>query len=100
MDRPISKRILHVVTNRGHYDDPRHPTGLWLSELTHAWDVFEVEGHVQDIVSPAGGCAPLEPRALKRPLLDASARALAGRSVADGALGPDRRHWRHRPDRL
>ena len=37
----MTKRILNVVTNVGHYDDPSHPTGLWLSELTHAWDVFE-----------------------------------------------------------
>jgi len=29
-------RILHVVTNVAHYDDPAHATGLWLSELTHA----------------------------------------------------------------
>lgn len=27
----MAKRILHVVTNIGHYDDPSHPTGLWLS---------------------------------------------------------------------
>lgn len=32
----MKKRILHVVTNVSHYDDASHPTGLWLSELTHA----------------------------------------------------------------
>ncbi len=26
------------------YDDASHPTGLWLSELTHAWHVFEERG--------------------------------------------------------
>ncbi len=72
------KRILHIVTNTGHYADPGHPTGLWLSELTHAWDAFAAEGHAQDIASPAGGQVPLEPRALKWPLLDASARAWLG----------------------
>lgn len=71
----MSRRILHVVTNVAHYDDPAHPTGLWLSELTHAWDVFEEKGFQQRIVSPKGGATPLEPRALKWPLLDASARA-------------------------
>ena len=40
----MSKRILHVVSNVSHYEDPAHPTGLWLSELTHAWDVFAAQG--------------------------------------------------------
>lgn len=71
----MTKRILHVVSNVAHYDDPSHPTGLWLSELTHAWDLFEEKGFEQRIVSPGGGRSPLEPRALKWPLLDASAKA-------------------------
>ncbi|MGX1510660.1 hypothetical protein [Streptomyces collinus] len=28
----MTKRVRNVVTNVGHYDDPSHPTGLWLSE--------------------------------------------------------------------
>ncbi|QNP47937.1 type 1 glutamine amidotransferase domain-containing protein [Diaphorobacter aerolatus] len=68
-------RILHVVTNVAHYDDPAHATGLWLSELTHAWDVFAAQGYQQQLVSPLGGAVPLEPRALKWPLFDASAKA-------------------------
>ncbi|MCO7486966.1 type 1 glutamine amidotransferase domain-containing protein [Stenotrophomonas maltophilia] len=71
----MTRRILHVVSNVAHYDDPSHPTGLWLSELTHAYDLFEGQGHAQSIVSPKGGVSPLEPRALKWPLLDASAKA-------------------------
>ena len=71
----MPKYIIHVVTNVAHYDDPSEPTGLWLSELTHAWDHFEMKGYDQVIVSPRGGQAPLEPRALKWPLLDASAKA-------------------------
>jgi putative intracellular protease/amidase len=71
----MAKRILHVVTNHGHYADPNEPTGLWLSELTHAYDIFEANGYEQRIVSPKGGTSPLEPRALKWPLLDASAKA-------------------------
>lgn len=68
-------RILNVVTNVGHYDDPSHPTGLWLSELSHAWDVFAEHGFEQTIVSPAGGAVPLEPRSLKFPSYDHSAKA-------------------------
>lgn len=76
----MSKRVLHVVSNVAHYADPSEPTGLWLSELTHAWDVFAAKGFEQRIVSPKGGVSPLEPRALKWPLLDASAKAW----LADG----------------
>lgn len=72
--RDVEQRILHVVRNVSHYADPSHPTGLWLSELTHAWDVFAARGYEQHIVSPKGGVSPLEPRA-KWPLLDASAKA-------------------------
>lgn len=71
----MTKRILHVVTNVAHYTDPSEPTGLWLSELTHAWDVFAAKGFEQRIVSPNGGLSPLEPRALRWPLLDASAKS-------------------------
>lgn len=70
----MSRRILHVVTNVAHYDDPAEPTGLWLSELTHAYDVFAGKGYEQRLVSPKGGVSPLEPRALKWPLLDSPAK--------------------------
>ncbi len=79
----MTKRILHVASNVAHYDDPSHPTGLWLSELTHAWDVFAAAGFEQEIVSPAGGTVPLEPRAMKWPNIDASAKA-----------------WRDAPDKM
>lgn len=71
----MTKRILHVVTNVAHYADPSEPTGLWLSELTHAWYIFAAKGHEQRLVSPKGGAAPLEPRALKWPNIDATAKA-------------------------
>ncbi|MFV0458935.1 MAG: type 1 glutamine amidotransferase domain-containing protein [Actinomycetales bacterium] len=69
-----AKQILNVVTNVGQYDDG-HPTGLWLSELTHAWHVFAEHGFEQTLVSPTGGAVPLEPRALKFPNYDRTARA-------------------------
>lgn len=79
----MAKRILHVVSNVSHYADRNQPTGLWLSELTHAYDIFAERGFAQCIVSPKGGRSPLEPRALRWPLLDASARA-----------------WLHDPERM
>lgn len=74
----MTKRILNVVTNVAHYEDPDHPTGLWLSELTHAWRVFDEHGFEQTLVSPAGGKVPLEPRALKFPNFDKTAKAWRG----------------------
>lgn len=71
----MTKRILNVVTNVGHYDDPSHKTGLWLSELTHSWEVFDSNGFEQTLVSPQGGAVPLEPRSLKFPNYDKTAKA-------------------------
>lgn len=71
----MTKRILNVVTNVSHYEDPSEPTGLWLSELTHAYHVFAKAGYEQTIVSPKGGASPLEPRSLKFPNYNRSAKA-------------------------
>ena len=89
----MTKRILNVVTNVAHYDDPGHPTGLWLSELTHAWDAFDEAGFEQTLVSPAGGAVPLEPRALKFPNYDKTAKAWRASSkkmaLLENTLSPD-----------
>ena len=77
----MTKRILNVVTNVSHYEDPSEATGLWLSELTHAYHVFSEAGYDQTIVSPKGGLSPVEPRSLKFPNYDKSAKAWK----ADGA---------------
>ena len=71
----MTKRILNVVTNVAHYEDPSELTGLWLSELTHAYHVFAEAGYDQTIVSPKGGLSPLEPRSLKFPNYHKSAKA-------------------------
>ncbi|MCM1959150.1 type 1 glutamine amidotransferase domain-containing protein [Acinetobacter modestus] len=60
----MSKRILHVVTNVAQYEGIDQPTGLWLGELTHAYDEFEKQNYIQDIVSPLGGKSPIEPKSL------------------------------------
>ena len=90
----MTKRILHVVTNVAHYDDPSHTTGLWLSELTHAWDVFEEHSYEQALVSPAGGAVPLEPRSLKFPNYDKTAKAWrsdpAKMALLENTANPDR----------
>jgi len=73
--------------------DPSHPTGLWLSELAHAWEVFEERGFEQTIVSPNGGPSPLEPRSLKFPTYDKTAKAWhhdpARMALLENTLSPD-----------
>lgn len=85
--------VLHVVTNVAHYDDPAHPTGLWLSELVHAWEVFARRGFRQTIVSPLGGRSPLEPRSLTFPTYDRATRAwhrdFARMALLETTLCPD-----------
>ena len=54
-------RILNVVTNVGHYDDPAHPTGLWLSELTHAWRIFEELSESHPLMTAPPAAPPRKP---------------------------------------
>lgn len=92
-DNKPAKKILLVVTNVDRYDDPKHPTGLWISELTHAYDVFAANGFQQTIISPKGGKSPLEPRSLKWPVYDASAKSWVNdkekMALLDSTLKPE-----------
>ena len=66
-----SRKALIVVTNHSDFEHPKaEPTGLWLSELTHFYDVFEAAGIHMDIISPQGGEIPIESRSLAWPMLD------------------------------
>ncbi len=59
-----SNRILIVVTNADEFRKAGWRTGLWLSELTHFWDVAEQAGYAMDIASPSGGKVPIDPESL------------------------------------
>ncbi len=61
---PKTNKILIIVTNTGEYEKAGFRTGLWLSELTHFWDVLEKSGYQMDIASPSGGYVPLDPESL------------------------------------
>lgn len=68
-------KALVLVTNHSDFEDPKaDPTGLWLSELTHFYDVFEDAGIPMDIVSLKGGKIPIDGRSLKRVVLNKAAR--------------------------
>ena len=57
-------KVLIVCTNHDSYPVKSGKTGLWLSELTHFYDVMVKRRVLVDIVSPIGGKIPLDERSL------------------------------------
>ena len=93
----MTKRILHIVTNVGQYEGIDRPTGLWLGELTHAYDEFEKKNYIQEIVSPKGGKSPLEPKSLGSFVADDSVLARKNSpefmELLDNTLKPSEVNW-------
>ncbi len=76
--RQSAQRVLVVVTNHADYPSRQDKTGLWLTELTHFWDVLQEAGIAMDITSPNGGKSPLDERSLSNFYLDDAARSHLG----------------------
>jgi putative intracellular protease/amidase len=57
-------KVLIVLTNAAKYEKVDAPTGLWLSELTHFYDVLVENKVAVDFVSPDGGYVPVDPQSL------------------------------------
>ncbi len=72
---PSLGKILVVMTNHSAYPTRSDHTGLWLTELTHFYDIAQMAGYDMDFVSPQGGAVPLDERSLKPIYLDKSAKA-------------------------
>ena len=71
----MEKKALIVVTNHSDFEVAgADPTGLWLSELVHFYDVFEAAGIDMDIVSLQGGKIPIDGRSLGRFVYDKATR--------------------------
>ena len=56
--------ILIVLTNHGQMGATGKPTGFYLSEAAHPWEVFEGAGYPVRFASPKGGFAPADPKSL------------------------------------
>lgn len=69
-----SKKILVIVTNHEDYPTRTDKTGLWLTELTHFYDVMISAGFKIDIASPLGGKTPLDKRSLGWIYMDKAAK--------------------------
>ncbi len=74
-DAENTKKVLIIVTNHEEYPTRDDKTGLWLTELTHFYDVMISAGLHIDIASPKGGPTPLDERSLGWLYMDQSAKS-------------------------
>ncbi|MEL6558840.1 MAG: type 1 glutamine amidotransferase domain-containing protein [Bacteroidota bacterium] len=56
----MKKKILFVLTSHGEKGDTGEPTGYYLSEAAHPWEVMINAGYEIDFVSPKGGEPPVD----------------------------------------
>ncbi|MEM8875068.1 MAG: type 1 glutamine amidotransferase domain-containing protein [Planctomycetota bacterium] len=56
--------VVIVLTNHAELGDTGQPTGFFLSEAAHPWQVFIEAGYDVIIASPEGGLAPIDPKSL------------------------------------
>lgn len=54
------KKVLFVVTSHNVKGSTGEPTGFYLSEASHPWEVLKNAGYEMDFVSPQGGKAPVD----------------------------------------
>ena len=64
------KNILIIATNISRYSNSDLKTGLWLSELTHLYDLAKTKHWNITIASQQGGKIPIDPESLKPLVLD------------------------------
>jgi putative intracellular protease/amidase len=56
----MQKKILFVVTSHDKKGNTGQPTGYYLAEVSHPWEVLTSAGFEIDFVSPKGGKAPVD----------------------------------------
>ena len=69
-----SNRILMVLTSNAQQGENGEPTGAYLPEVSHPYEIFTKAGYAVDFVSPQGGRPPFygvdKPDATSRAFLD------------------------------
>ncbi|MCF0069297.1 type 1 glutamine amidotransferase domain-containing protein [Dyadobacter sp. CY261] len=90
----MEKKILFVVTSHDTKGNTGQPTGYYLGEVSHPWDVLTEAGYEIDFVSPKGGKAPVDGFDLTDPVNkkfweDASARGKVENTMTPDAVNPD-----------
>lgn len=56
----MQKKILFVITSHDKKGSTGQPTGYYLAEVSHPWEVLTNAGYEIDFVSPQGGKAPVD----------------------------------------
>ena len=59
-EKVMNKKILFVVTSHDKKGSTGEPTGYYLGEVSHPWEVLHDAGYTIDFVSPKGGKAPVD----------------------------------------
>ncbi|OUL30736.1 type 1 glutamine amidotransferase domain-containing protein [Nostoc sp. 106C] len=60
----MPKKVLMIVTSHNRLGDTRKPTGLYLSELAHSYEVLSEAGLDITVASPQGKNAPIDLKSL------------------------------------
>ncbi|WP_201749688.1 type 1 glutamine amidotransferase domain-containing protein [Chitinophaga vietnamensis] len=64
----MERKILFVVTSHDQKGKTGEPTGYYLAEVSHPWEVLHQAGYEIDFVSPKGGKAPVDGFNLEDPV--------------------------------
>ncbi|MCD2421276.1 type 1 glutamine amidotransferase domain-containing protein [Niabella pedocola] len=84
----MKKKILFVVTSHGQKGSTGEPTGYYLGEVSHPWEVLHKAGYEIDFVSPRGGVPPVDGLDLTDPVNKAFWEDKAYKSKIDHSLKP------------
>ncbi|KAK2070556.1 hypothetical protein P8C59_005041 [Phyllachora maydis] len=78
----MGKKVLVILTSHGKLGATDKPTGWYLPEFAHPYDVFVKAGLELTVASPLGGHAPLDPASVEASKDDASSQAFLEQQTA------------------
>lgn len=84
----MKKKILFVVTNHDKKGTTGQPTGYYLGEVSHPWEVLHKAGYEIDFVSPKGGTPPVDGLDLTDPVNKDFWKNKEYKSKIDNSLKP------------
>ncbi|WP_255497878.1 type 1 glutamine amidotransferase domain-containing protein [Flavobacterium sp. I3-2] len=84
----MNKKILFAVTSHDKKGDTGQPTGYYLGEVSHPWEVLHKAGYEIDFVSPNGGTPPVDGFNLEDPTNKAFWENKEYKAKIDNSLKP------------